>query len=281
MSMIVYAYAYRKNPRGCDIRQFTDPLTPDEYPGEPASVKAQHWADENISGKPAVRKIMRFGLHKPQDIGEISMKTKILKVKITFLEPVLGTWPSNQNVARDFIASKSPDAATIEDEVAALGADAVADKGMTVFPRNENGEPVLYDYQIKGFFKDSCGMLARVGGKTETGKKRAVNESGKLSAYKKVIDGLIFPQPRMIPIKVNGKIGDCQRPLRAQTAQGERVSLANSEEIPAGSTCEFEILLMDESLENAVLEWLDYGVLRGIGQWRNSGKGRFTFDIID
>lgn len=209
------------------------------------------------------------------------MKTKILKVKITFLEPVLGTWPSNQNVARDFIASKSPDAATIEDEVAALGADAVADKGMTVFPRNENGEPVLYDYQIKGFFKDSCGMLARVGGKTETGKKRAVNESGKLSAYKKVIDGLIFPQPRMIPIKVNSKIGDCQRPLRAQTAQGERVSLANSEEIPAGSTCEFEILLMDESLENAVLEWLDYGVLRGIGQWRNSGKGRFTFDIID
>lgn len=209
------------------------------------------------------------------------MKTKIMKVKITFLEPVLGTWPSNQNVARDFIASKSPDAATIEDEVAALGADAVADKGMTVFPRNENGEPVLYDYQVKGFFKDSCGMLARVGGKTETGKKRAVNESGKLSAYKKIIDGLIFPQPRMIPIKVNGEIGDCQRPLRAQTAQGERVSLANSEEIPAGSTCEFEILLMDESLENAVLEWLDYGVLRGIGQWRNSGKGRFTFDIID
>lgn len=33
MSMIVYAYAYRKNPLGCDVRQFTDPLTPDEYPG--------------------------------------------------------------------------------------------------------------------------------------------------------------------------------------------------------------------------------------------------------
>ena len=209
------------------------------------------------------------------------MKTKIIKVKITFLEPVLGTWPSNQNIAREFIASKSPDAATIEDEVAALGADAVADKGMTVFPRNEQGEPVLYDYQIKGFFKDSCGMLARIGGKTETGKKRAVNESGKLTAYKKIIDGLIFPQPRMIPIHVNGEMGECQRPLRAQTAQGERVSLANSEEIPAGSTCEFEVLCMDESLENAVLEWLDYGCLRGIGQWRNSGKGRFTFDVIE
>ena len=120
---------------------------------------------------------MRFKLHKPQDIVEISMKTKILKVKITFLEPVLGTWPSNQNVARDFIASKSPDAATIEDEVAALGADAVADKGMTVFPRNENGEPVLYDYQIKGFFKDSCGMLARVGGKAWQGRRADTRRS--------------------------------------------------------------------------------------------------------
>lgn len=203
------------------------------------------------------------------------------KVKLTFVEPVLGTWPSNQNIAREFIASKSPDAATVEDEVAALGADAVADKGMTVFPRNEKGEPVLYDYQVKGFFKDSCGMLSRIGGKTETGKKKAVNESSKITAYKKVIDGLIFVQPRMIPIHFNGEMTECQRPLRAQTAQGERVSLANSEQIPAGSTCEFEILLMDDSHEKAVLEWLNYGALRGIGQWRNSGKGRFSYEITE
>lgn len=209
---------------------------------------------------------------------------KKIKVKLTFVEPVLGTWPSNQNIAREFIASKSPDAATVEDEVAALGADAVADKGMTVFPRNEKGEPVLYDYQVKGFFKDSCGMLSRIGGKTETGKKKAVNESGKITAYKKVIDGLIFVQPRMIPIHFNGEMTECQRPLRAQTAQGERVSLANSEQIPAGSTCstcEFEILLMDDSHEKAVLEWLNYGALRGIGQWRNSGKGRFSYEITE
>lgn len=206
---------------------------------------------------------------------------KRIKVKLTFIEPVLGTWPNNQNVAREFIASKSPDAATVEDEVAALGADAVADKGMTVFPRNDAGEPVLYDYQIKGFFKDSCGMLSRIGGKTETGKKKAVNESGKITAYKKVIDGLIFVSPRMIPIHASGEMTECQRPLRAQTAQGERVSLANSEQIPADSTCEFEVLCMDDSHEKAVLEWLDYGVLRGIGQWRNSGKGRFNYEVLD
>ena len=88
-------------------------------------------------------------------------------------------------------------------------------------------------------------------------------------------------QPRMIPIHVNGDITECQRPLRAQTAQGERVSLANSEQIPAGSTCEFEIVLLDDSHEKVVLEWLDYGALRGIGQWRNSSKGRFAYEILN
>ena len=129
---------------------------------------------------------------------------KKIKVKLTFKEPILGTWPANPNVAREFIASKSPDATTVEDEIAALGADAVADKGMTVFPRDPDGRPIFYDYQIKGFFKDSCGMLSRIGGKTETGKKKAVNESGRITAYKKTIDGLIFVEPRMIPIVFDG-----------------------------------------------------------------------------
>lgn len=205
-----------------------------------------------------------------------------MKVKITFLEPVLGTWPNNKNIAEEFIASKAPDASTIEEEIAALGIDAVTEKGKTVFPRNEAGEPVLYDYQVKGFFKDACGMLRRVGGKDEkTGKKKAANLSGKLTAYKSVIDGLIFVQPRMIPIQVNGEIRDCQRPLRAQTMQGERVSLANSEEIPEGSSAEFEVVCLEKDHEAVVQEWLDYGILRGIGQWRNSGKGRFTYEIID
>jgi len=100
---------------------------------------------------------------------------------------------------------------------------------MTIFPRDAEGRPILYDYQVKGFFKDACGMLGRIGGKTETGKKRAVNESGKLTAYKKIIDGLIFVSPRQIPLPILGEMNECQPPLRAQTAQGERVSLANSE----------------------------------------------------
>lgn len=193
-----------------------------------------------------------------------------MRVRLTFLEPVLGTWPSNENIARDFIASKAPDAGTIEDEIAAIGADAVADKGKTVFPRAD-GQPIFYDYQVKGFFKDACGTLARV----------KTTKSSALKAYRKIIDGLIFVEPRMIPITVNGDIAECQRPLRASTPQGERVSLANSEEIPAGSSIEFDIVMFDEKAhKDAVLEWLGYGRMRGLGQWRNSGKGRFAYEVL-
>ena len=204
---------------------------------------------------------------------------KKLKVKIEFIEPVLGTAPNNEELYSDFIGSKSPDAATLEEEIAALGVDAVAEKGMTVFARNEDGTPILWDYQVKGFFKDSCGALSRVGGKGEDGKKKKVNESSKLTAFKKIIDGLIFVHPRQIPIVFDGEIGVCERPLRAHTMQGERVALAKSEEVPAGATCEFTVLLLSEEHEAAIREWLDYGALRGIGQWRNSGKGRFVYQI--
>jgi len=201
---------------------------------------------------------------------------KNLKVKITFIEPILGTAPNDKEIYENFIGSKAPDASTIEDEVAALGTDAVVEKGMTVFPKNAEGNPILYDYQVKGFFKDSCGMLARVGGKG-----KAANESGKLKAYKKIIDGLIFVQPREIPLISSEPMQICQRPLRAQTMQGERVALAMSEEMPAGTTAEFDIICLSDEHEAAVREWLDYGILRGIGQWRNSGKGRFSYEVFE
>ena len=69
---------------------------------------------------------------------------KEIKVRLTFTEPLLGTSPANPEIYREFIGSKAPDAATVEDEVEALGADAVAEKSMTVFPRNADGVPFLY-----------------------------------------------------------------------------------------------------------------------------------------
>ena len=199
---------------------------------------------------------------------------KELKVRLTFTEDVLGTANADKNVHSEFIASKAPNAPSREEEVEALGAEEVERKEMTVFPRMENGIPMFWDYQIKGFFKDTCSALSRCKGEDYS------KESCGMKAYKKIIDGCIFPQPRKIEIHMNGEMGNCQRPLRAQTAQGERIALANSEAVPAGSWIEFKVVCLSDAYEKAVREWLNYGQFKGIGQWRNSGMGRFTWEEI-
>lgn len=147
---------------------------------------------------------------------------RILKCKLTTIEALLGTASNNKALHSEFIASHAPDAPSREEEIAAVGVDEVIEKGTTVFSRNEDGRPILWDYQIKGFFKDACGVLRKVKG----------TKSSKIKAYKKEIDGLIFVQERQIPVP-------------------------------------------------AVKEWLSYGKLRGLGQWRNSGKGRFLCEILE
>ena len=197
--------------------------------------------------------------------------SKYLKVKATFTEDILGTASANPEIHEEFIASKAPDAPSMEEEVAAVGAEEVFEKGMTVFPKGKDGRPIAWDYQWKGFFKDACAALRKVPN----------SECGKIKAYKKEIDGLIFVYPRQIPIEFDGDMTICQRPLRGQTAQGERIALASSESIPAGATMTFDIEMMTPAHEKAVREMLKYGKKRGFGQWRNSGKGRFTFEIVE
>lgn len=193
-----------------------------------------------------------------------------MKIRMYFQEEVLGTASANKNLHEEYIASKAPDAKTKEQEVEALGVEAVVEKAMTIFPRNEEGDPILWDYQIKGFFKDTCSSLRKVTGTL----------SSKEKAFKKTIDGLIFVKERQIPFQFDGEVGRCERPLRAQTPQGERVSIANSETIPAGASIELTVLCMRDGDIPLVKEWLDYGAYRGIGQWRNSGKGRFSWEEI-
>lgn len=192
---------------------------------------------------------------------------KEMKVRLTFTEEILGTASNEKEIHSEFIASKAPDAMSREEEIAAIGVEEAIEKGMTVFPRNTDGKPILFDYQIKGFFKNAA---------------KAYNYIKKFPAYKTKIDNLVFVKERQILLQIPDgmEIGNCQRPLRAQTAQGERVALASSESCPAGTVIEFTIMCMlDELMEN-VIEWLDYGALNGIGQWHNSGKGRFKWEDI-
>lgn len=202
--------------------------------------------------------------------------TQAFKVRVTFTDEVLGMIAADPEIHEKFIASKAPDAPSRNEEIAASiateGVEDTFDKQMTVFPRDENGNPFMWDYQVKGFFKDACGMLRKVRN----------SSSSKVKAYKKEIDGLIFVEERKIPFQIpeGEKMGVCQRPLRASTAQGERIALASSETIPAGSQIEFTIKDMRDDW-GLIEEWMDYGEMRGMGQWRNSGKGRFKWEYVD
>jgi hypothetical protein len=200
---------------------------------------------------------------------ETHNKNTTMKIKLTLTEEMLGTKASNPDVFADFIASKHPSGTPQRDELD--NAEHREEAGTTVFHR-ENGQVGIYDYQIKGFFKDACGAMNRFD-------KEARGGLEKLAAYKSKIDGCIFVSPRFIPITIveGGKVGVCERPLRADTAQGPRVSLCRSETIPPGSTIEFEVQVLSKDLLAYVQAWFGYGKLRGLGQWRNSGKGRFNW----
>lgn len=191
------------------------------------------------------------------------------KVTLTLTQPILGTITKDPDVYKTYIAGK----AALNDEALAeelATVEKVEEKGWTGFHKLPDGTPILYDYVIKGFFKDACGMLRRVPG----------TKSEKMTAHKKIIDGLVFVEPRQIPLCINGgQLGVLERPLRASTAQGDRVALARSDTCPIGTKLEFTVNILGGVDEKTLREWLDYGQFRGLGQWRNGGYGSFTYEL--
>lgn len=199
-----------------------------------------------------------------------------MKIKITLTEDMLGTASANPDIHKEYIASKSADAEKSEEELKALHADALMEKSTTVFPRDADGTPILWDYQFKGFIKEAVGVLVDLLDKeTRIGKTKLTKFT-----HKRIVDNFIFVSPRKL--RLSEKVGSlCTRPLRADTMQGERVALASSETIPAGATFTCEIRTLNPQLDDLVRKCLDYGALKGIGQWRNSGKGRFTWEEVE
>ena len=158
-------------------------------------------------------------------------------------------------------------------------------------PKEEAYElPFIFDYQLRGMFKDTCGLLSRAKN----------NKSSDLKAYKKQVDGNIFVSPRKIAFNVAesyiddngievsaydpenpGRLRLMARPLRTSGPTGERSAIAISEVMPPMSTFKFEILMTNKNLRSVIEEWLDYGLVRGLGQWRNSGIGTFRWRLLD
>ena len=203
------------------------------------------------------------------------MDTKTYHLKVTFMTPVLGTQPQ-KDVASEYIASKvsernesSPPIPMAEglaaDELASLSEE--LERGTTAFHKRD-GKPIFYDYQIKGFLKDAATVFNGKGGMPKN--------------FRSKVDNLVFPKPRQIELHLpdSAEITFCERPLRAMTAQGPRTSLARSEELPAGTWFECDLRVYPGEIgEREIRELMSYGEDKGLGQWRNGGKGRIEFEL--
>lgn len=213
------------------------------------------------------------------------MKKETLKVKLTFITPILGSLPNNPEIMEEYIASKAPNSDTVAEEVAAITPpDEQFTKQMTVFPRDTDTKAVFFwDYQMRGLLKEGVSILIELGDIKDISKW----------AYKRAVDSTVFVTPRRIPIlgpegkPITGTLPVNQRPLRATTMQGDRICLAASEELPEGCSCEFTITLLTGTNSKSKVaaltvdnlkSVLEYGALKGFGQWRSGGYGRFTWE---
>ena len=202
---------------------------------------------------------------------------KVLHIKMTLLEDMLGGRPGNDDILETYIASKAPNAKTMKEELEDRSMEEIIQDRITGFER-QNGCPFIYDYHIKGFLKEAWKVCKSISG----------SECSKKKAYKSLIDNQIFIKERRLffynpdGMKVKeDQLTTCQRPLRADTMQGPRVSIAKSEAVPAGSYLSFEVEVMDPSLVECLKECFSYSEYKALGQWRSSGKGRCFTEITE
>lgn len=177
-------------------------------------------------------------------------------VTIRLLEPMLGTVPKNPGIYSAYIETKKPKE-NAEDE--SVTVEAIEEKGWTGFHRDEAGY-FMYDYMVLGFMKEAGNVMKDTLG---------------IKALRKKIENFVMVTPRRI--RLPEPSGTIERPLRAQTAMGERVSLARSDYIDAETEINFtlNVLQQKELTEKTIQAILEYGRRKGLGQWRNGGYGRF------
>ena len=187
------------------------------------------------------------------------------KYRITFIEPLLGTVPKDPKIFTRFVSAKvhgEEDEGMANEELGMLPEGV----GETGFYSDESGI-YLMDYQVKGGFKEWANIL-----------KDALN----VRNFRSKVDNYVFIEPRKIYLGPQPD-GRLERPLRAQTMQGPRVTLVSSDFVKAGTSIEFTVtILPHKQLNFDVIErLLDYGRYKGLGQWRNGGFGRFVWERVN
>lgn len=202
------------------------------------------------------------------------------RVEVVLTEPMLGTVPFDKKVYETFIENKKFEHAA---KTGTVSQEALEEKeaelveqrevtGWTGFRRDKG--LLLVDYMIRGHLKESGNVLKNVMG---------------LKAVKSKVDQFLYVFPRHIHIlgpDGNVKVepdGVVERPLRASTAQGPRVTLVRSDQVGAGCILKFRLFCVDGSAlsKNTIRRILEHGELTGYGQFRNGSYGRFEVKVFE
>lgn len=204
-----------------------------------------------------------------------------MKVRIRLTEDMLGTAPKDPEVYARYIQSKgieeyvksgnAPNDLEHEAETIDTRNDGDDRQGWTAFRRDDNGL-FLFDYMVKGFIKEAANTLKD-------------HPSFAVKALRSKVSQCVFVTPRRIYIGTDQPDGVLERPLKAQTMQGPRVSLARSDTISAGREIEFNIAALPhkdvKNWRTTIIKLLQFGAWTGLGQWRSGSYGRFEIVSID
>lgn len=207
------------------------------------------------------------------------MNVEEKKFRLVGLQPLLGGVALDKEIFTKYIATKARD---FEKENAKEDVENVVDENekVTGFYRDvETGNVIIKGYQIKGFMKEAAKAL-----KDQLGLASCVSK----------IDNFVFIAEDNIPVMRGGewiKQPDnfLERPLRGETPQGPRVSLAKSEQICGDWYIDITVKVIENkktaksiALDMGVVEeLLSYGQFKGLLQWRNAGYGSFRIEKIE
>ena len=241
--------------------------------------------------------------------AKISIPKGVYRVVIQTTTDLLGSQPANLSIYKDYLYAKlEKELKKIEKEIERalrkFGGDLdpdhplvqkreelvqklkkleeegpqltdVDEKGLTVFPRDEETGKllVIYNYQILGCLKQTAHDFF----------------SKKIRGARNLITRYFAVKPREILLKdgeteeplTPGDVYIKERPLRAYTPAGYVVSIARSEALEPPVRIEFDLEVWGSGelhpfTEEKVLELLVIaGEQEGLLQWRNAGFGRF------
>ena len=196
-------------------------------------------------------------------------------VAVETTAPLLGTQPTEESLRKAYLRTEE------DEEVLA------SERPKTSF-YTHNGELVLMNYQLKGWFKDAFGELPHL-----VGIKGKVREWASARVVKSRLDKWLFVRPRFISMGKTapdgsvtltvlvGPDGSLIRPLRAQTMQGERITPVESDKVDSPIRLSFvvKVLKFSPITLDKLQAVLPYGEEYGLLQWRSGGWG--TFKVIE